>query len=74
MKKTCPGSGNAYLDFVWLLDSREGGRFSLSSEISSVCGDWNNNVFFEKWAMRFPQIVEDEPREFYLCQEYPKAG
>jgi D-lyxose ketol-isomerase len=51
----------------------EGGRYSLSSEISSVCDDWNDNVFFEKWAIRFPQIVEDEPREFYLCQECPKA-
>jgi D-lyxose ketol-isomerase len=51
----------------------EGGRYSLSSEISSVCDDWNDNVFFEEWAIRFPQIVEDEPRDFYLCQEYPKA-
>ena len=51
-----------------------GGRYSLSSEISSVCDDWNDNVFFEEWAIRFPQIVEDEPRQFYLCHEYPKAG
>jgi D-lyxose ketol-isomerase len=51
----------------------EGVRYSLSSEISSVCDDWNDNVFFETWAVRFPEIIEDEARAFYLCQEYPRA-
>jgi D-lyxose ketol-isomerase len=49
----------------------EGARYSLSSEISSVCDDWNDNVFFTEWAIRFPEIVEDEARDFCLCQEYP---
>lgn len=49
-------------------------RYSLSSEISSVCDDWNDNVFFESWAIRFPDIVEDEPRQFYLCHEYPQPN
>ncbi len=49
-------------------------RYSLSSEISSVCDDWNDNVFFESWATRFPEIVEDEPRQFYLCHEYPRPS
>ena len=51
----------------------DGGRYSLSSEISSVCDDWHDNVFLEKGAARFPAMEEDEPREFYLCHEYPRA-
>lgn len=51
----------------------EGGRYSLSSEISSVCDDWNDNVFFDDWAARFPPLEEDESREFYLCHEYPRV-
>lgn len=50
----------------------EGKRYSLTSEISSVSDDWNDNVFFEDWGVRFPNIIEDEPRQFYLCHEYPK--
>jgi D-lyxose ketol-isomerase len=49
----------------------EGTLFTLSSEVSSVCDDWNDNVFIEKWAQRFPSILEDEPRACYLCHEYP---
>lgn len=51
----------------------EGKRYSLSSEISSVCDDWNDNVFFASWAARFPKVVEDAPRDFYLCGEYSAA-
>lgn len=51
----------------------EGRRYSLSSEISSVCDDWNDNVFFENWASRFPDIVEDVPATRFLCSEYPKS-
>jgi D-lyxose ketol-isomerase len=51
----------------------DGQRYSLSSEISSVCDDWNDNVFFEPWAVRFPEVVEDEPQQFYLCHEYPRS-
>jgi D-lyxose ketol-isomerase len=50
----------------------EGKRYSLSSEISSVCDDWNDNVFFDTWATRFPQIQEDASKEALLCHEYPK--
>lgn len=50
-----------------------GARYSLSSEISSVCDDWNDNVFFEPWAVRFPKIAEDEPAQFCLCHEYPRT-
>ena len=36
--------------------------FTLSSEISSLCDDWNDNVFFDSWAVRFPRIAEDVRR------------
>ena len=51
----------------------EGIGYTLSSEISSVCDDWNDNVFLDGPGMRFPQITEDEERKYYLCNEYPKA-
>lgn len=47
-----------------------GTRYTVSGEVSSVCDDWNDNVFFEP-AERFPRIEEDEPRCHYLCNEYP---
>jgi D-lyxose ketol-isomerase len=52
----------------------EGIGFTLSSEISSVCDDWNDNVFLEKSGSRFPYIEEDEERKYYLCHEYPEAN
>lgn len=50
-----------------------GDRFTLSSEISSVCDDWNDNHFLTDFAVRFPMIDEDEERKYYLCHEYPAA-
>jgi D-lyxose ketol-isomerase len=50
----------------------EGNRYSLSSEISSVCDDWNDNVFFDDWAARFPTIIEDISATRFLCSEYPR--
>ena len=49
----------------------DGLRHSISIEVSSVCDDWNDNVFFDQWAARFPKIVEDEERTCFLCHEYP---
>ena len=49
----------------------EGTGLTVSSEVSSVCDDWNDNVFLVAGGLRFPKIVEDEPRERYLCHEYP---
>jgi D-lyxose ketol-isomerase len=48
--------------------------YTLSSEISSVCDDWNDNVFLVDYGVRFPEIEEDEARRYYLCHEYPKAS
>jgi D-lyxose ketol-isomerase len=50
-----------------------GARYTLSSEVSSICDDWSDNVFVDPWACRFPEIAEDEPRTCYLCHEYPPA-
>lgn len=52
----------------WVVD---GVGYTLSAEISSVCDDWNDNVFLVDYGVRFPTIVEDEPRRYYLCHEYP---
>lgn len=51
----------------------DGVGFTLSSEISSVCDDWNDNVFLGVIGERFPAIKEDEERKYYLCHEYSKA-
>ncbi|OJU98581.1 MAG: hypothetical protein BGO12_23070 [Verrucomicrobia bacterium 61-8] len=48
-------------------------RHSISVEVSSVCDDWNDNVFFDSWAARFPKIVEDAERSCFLCHEYPHS-
>lgn len=52
----------------------EGIGYTLSSEISSVCDDWNDNVFLVDYGQRFPDIEEDEERRYYLCHEYPKPN
>lgn len=49
----------------------QGGRWSLSREISSVCDDRADNFFIDVPGIRFPEIVEDEPPATYLCHEYP---
>jgi D-lyxose ketol-isomerase len=49
----------------------EGTGLTISSEVSSVCNDWNDNAFLVDYGVRFPTIIEDEPRTHYLCHEYP---
>ncbi len=51
----------------------EGVGFTLSSEISSVCDDWDDNIFMNANVVRFPVIEEDEQVAYYLCHEYPPA-
>jgi D-lyxose ketol-isomerase len=51
----------------------EGAGLAVSSEVSSVCDDWNDNVFLQP-ACRFPQVLEDEPPRHWLCHEYPPAA
>lgn len=51
----------------------EGTGETVSSEVSSVCDDWSDNVFFDP-AERFPTLVEDAPKHHLLCHEYPAAA
>lgn len=51
----------------------DGVGFTLSSEISSVCDDWSDNIFMNDNVVRFPKIEEDEDAMFCLCHEYPKV-
>lgn len=51
---------------------KPGMGYTVSGEVSSVCDDWSDNCFLEP-SMRFPEIEEDEPRQVYLCHEYPSA-
>jgi D-lyxose ketol-isomerase len=52
----------------------DGIRYTVSGEVSTVCDDFSDNYFIDSWSTRFPQIVEDEARKFYLCTEYPKTN
>jgi D-lyxose ketol-isomerase len=49
----------------------DGIGYTLSAEISSVCDDLNDNVFLGNGVERFPPVLEDEERRYYLCHEYP---
>ena len=49
----------------------EGAGLTVSTEVSSVCDDWNDNAFLVDYGVRFPKIIEDEPRTHCLCHEYP---
>lgn len=51
----------------------DGIGYTVSGEVSSVCDDWNDNVFLEP-SERFPKLLEDEPRRTYLCHEYPDVN
>lgn len=50
----------------------DGIGYTLSSEISSVCDDLNDNVFLDSYVARFPVIEENVERKYFLCNEYPK--
>jgi D-lyxose ketol-isomerase len=45
----------------------------LTGEVSAVNDDSSDNRFAEPLG-RFPEIEEDEPVLYYLCNEYPPAG
>jgi len=48
----------------------QGGRYSVSGEVSRVCDDWEDNCWLEP-CERFCTIEEDEPARHYLVHEYP---
>ncbi len=53
-------------------EETEKGKIPLIGEVSSICDDVNDNVFFEE-VSRFIKIVEDEAARFSLCHEHPAA-
>jgi D-lyxose ketol-isomerase len=50
--------------------AEEGTGESMSGEVSTVCNDLTDNYFLEP-RERFPEIEEDEPPRFVLCNQYP---
>lgn len=50
----------------------EGSGWTVSGEVSSVCDDRADNFFFADLT-RFPALIEDEPRQYFLCHEYPRS-
>lgn len=50
----------------------DGVGYTVSSEVSSVCDDHNDNFFLADMT-RFPRLDEDIPRKHFLCHEYPAA-
>ena len=48
--------------------------YTASSEISRVCDDHTDSLFVDESLLRFPQIIEVEPRRQYLYQECPAAS
>ena len=52
----------------WKMD---GVGYTISTEVSSVCDDLNDNIFIETTGIRFPDIADDEARRYLLCNEYP---
>ncbi|WP_349316042.1 D-lyxose/D-mannose family sugar isomerase [Chitinophaga sp. MM2321] len=51
----------------------DGIGYTLSVEVSSVCDDLYDNVFLGNYGTRYPEIVEDEPKRYLLCNEYPEV-
>jgi D-lyxose ketol-isomerase len=51
----------------------DGTGYTVSSEVSTVCDDLNDNFFLADMT-RFPALHEDIPRRHYLCHEYPRAA
>jgi hypothetical protein len=52
--------------------AEDGGGTVLGGEVSRVNDDANDNRF-HKPRKRFPEIEEDQPARYLLCNEYPPA-
>ena len=55
------------LTFSWSAAAQSGAGFIWEDLAHDDAGD---NRFYEPLG-RYPEIIEDEPAEFYLCNEYP---
>lgn len=65
-----PGESISFVPYIYHEFWSEGGD-SLIGEVSTVNDDANDNRFLEPLP-RYPEIEEDEPKEFLLCNEYGK--
>ena len=65
-----PGESVCFEPYIYHSFWGEGGTV-LVGEVSTVNDDSNDNRFSESLG-RFPQIIEDEPARFCLCNEYGK--
>lgn len=63
-----PGDSICFEPYVYHAFWAEGGP-ALVGEVSTVNDDSNDNRFYESLG-RYPEIIEDEPARFCLCNEY----
>lgn len=66
------GQSVCYTPYIYHTFWAEGGS-CLVGEVSMVNDDAGDNRFWEPVG-RFPEIVEDEPAEALLCNEYPELA
>lgn len=66
-----PGESICFEPYVYHAFWAEGGPV-LVGEVSTVNDDSNDNRFYESIG-RYPEITEDEPARFCLCNEYGNA-
>jgi len=63
-----PGESICFEPYIYHKFWGEGGP-ALVGEVSTVNDDSNDNRFYEPLG-RFPEIIEDEPARYCLCNEY----
>ena len=63
-----PGESICFEPYIYHMFWAEGGP-ALVGEVSTVNDDANDNRFYESLG-RFPEIIEDEPARYCLCNEY----
>lgn len=63
-----PGESICFEPYVYHAFWAEGGT-ALIGEVSTVNDDTGDNRFYDPQG-RFPEIIEDEPARFCLCNEY----
>ena len=63
-----PGESICFEPYIYHKFWAEGGA-ALVGEVSTVNDDTNDNRFYEALG-RYPEIIEDEPARYSLCNEY----
>ncbi|MDR2037724.1 MAG: D-lyxose/D-mannose family sugar isomerase [Bacteroidales bacterium] len=66
-----PGESISFEPYVYHSFWAEGGP-ALVGEVSTVNDDSNDNRFYESLG-RYPEIEEDEPARYCLCNEYNRS-